>query len=147
MTSAPQLASIIGGAAHPSAGDTWIDSVNPSDASDIVARVPGGTPDDVHAALRAATSAYPAWRALTGMQRAEHLHRWAGVVAARQEELAQAMAREVGKPMAEARGEAARAVVICATTPAKRCASGEVIPAQAADALQFTLREPLGVAA
>ena len=148
MTSAPQLASIIGGAARPSAGDTWIDSINPSDASDIVARVPEGTPDDVHAALRAATAAYPAWRALTGMQRAEHLHKWAGVVAARQEDLAQAMVREVGKPVAEARGEAARAVVILRYYAGEAVRpSGAVIPSQAAGAIQFSLQEPLGVAA
>ncbi len=136
---------MIAGAARKSGGDGWIDSVNPSDASDIVARVPEGAPDNVHAALRAAGNAYPAWRALTGMQRAEHLHQWAAVVAERQEELAQAMAREVGKPISEARGEVARATVICRYYAGEAVRDvGDVIPAQAADALQFTLRDPLG---
>ncbi len=148
MSAAARLSSTIGGTAHPSAGDRWIDSVNPSDASDIVARVPEGTPDDVHAALRAASDALPAWRALTGMQRAEHLHRWAAVLAERQEALAQAMAREVGKPIAEARGEAARGVVILRYYAGEAVRpNGSVIPSQAPGAVQFTLQEPLGVAA
>ena len=148
MTSVPRLHSSISNAAHASAGDRWIDSVNPSDPSDIIARVPEGTPDDVHAALRAASDALPAWRALTGMQRAEHLYKWSAVVAERQEALAQAMAREVGKPIAEARGEAARGVVILRYYAGEAVRpSGSVIPSQVAGALQFTLQEPLGVAA
>jgi alpha-ketoglutaric semialdehyde dehydrogenase len=148
MTAALALTSSIAGAARASAGDRWIDSINPSDASDIVARVPEGVPEDAIAAIRAASDALPAWRALTGMQRAEHLYRWAGVVAERQESLAQAMAREVGKPIAEARGEAARGVVILRYYAGEAVRPvGSVIPSQAAGAMQFTLQEPLGVVA
>ena len=148
MSAPPRLASHIAGVARESASDTWLDSVNPSDASDIVARVPEGTPDDVHAALAAANDALPNWRALTGMQRAEHLHKWAAVVADRQEALAQAMAREVGKPIAEARGEAARGVVILRYYAGEAVRPlGSVIPSQIPGAMQFTLQEPLGVVA
>ena len=148
MSAPRRLASIVGGAPRESASDTWLDSVNPSDASDIVARVPEGTPDDVHAALAAADRAWPAWRALTGMQRAEHLYKWATVLAERQEAIAQAMAREVGKPIAEARGEAARGVVILRYYAGEAVRPlGSVIPSQAPGAMQFTLQEPLGVVA
>ena len=148
MSAPPRLASHIAGVARESASDTWLDSVNPSDASDIVARVPEGTPDDVHAALAAANDALPKWRALTGMQRAEHLHKWAAVLADRQEALAQAMAREVGKPIAEARGEAARGVVILRYYAGEAVRPlGSVIPSQVPGAMQFTLQEPLGVVA
>ena len=147
-SSAPRLGSFIGGATRASAGDRWLDALNPSDTSDVVARVPEGTPDDVHAALAAASDALPAWRALTGMQRAEHLHRWSAALAERQEALAQAMAREVGKPIAEARGEAARGVVILRYYAGEAVRpSGAVIPSQIAGAMQFTLQEPLGVVA
>jgi aldehyde dehydrogenase (NAD+) len=148
VSGAPRLSSHIAGAAHASAGDRWIDSVNPSDPGDLVARVPEGVPDDVHAALKAATDAFPAWRALTGMARAELLYKWADVIADRQEAFAQAMAREVGKPITEARGEAARAVVILRYYAGEAVRpNGVVIPSQAAGAMQFTLQEPLGVAA
>jgi aldehyde dehydrogenase (NAD+) len=69
-------------------------------------------------------------------------------MAARHEELAQAMAREVGKPIAEARGEAARCVAILRYYAGEAVREvGEVIPSQLPGTLQFTLRQPLGVVA
>jgi aldehyde dehydrogenase (NAD+) len=139
------LQSYIGGTFRPTAGDL-IDDLNPSDASDVVARIPSGNADDVAAAVRAASQALAAWRDLPGPARAELLYRWGDVIAGRAEELAQAMAREVGKPLGEARGEMARCTVILRYYAGEAVrAAGEVVPAQAAGVLQFTLREPLGV--
>jgi acyl-CoA reductase-like NAD-dependent aldehyde dehydrogenase len=142
----PRLASFIGGRPAASSGDRLLRDLNPSDAADVIAEAPAGAPADAAAAVDAAAAALPEWRAATGPARAEHLHRWAATVAARQEELAQALAREVGKPIGEARGEAARAVAILRYYAGEAVReAGEVIPAQAAGALQLTLREPLGV--
>jgi aldehyde dehydrogenase (NAD+) len=139
------LQSYIGGTFRPTAGDL-IDDLNPSDASDVVARIPSGNADDVAAAVRAASQALAAWRDLPGPARAELLYRWGDVIAGRAEELAQAMAREVGKPLGEARGEMARCTVILRFYAGEAVrTAGEVVPAQAAGVLQFTLREPLGV--
>ncbi len=148
MGNAPELAQFVGGRFRPSAGSGAMVDLNPSEPSDVVALIPEGTPEDVEAAVDAAAAALPAWRALPGAARGERLHRWAGAVAARAEELAQAMAREVGKPIGEARGEAARAVAILRYYAGEAVRPmGEVIPAQAAGALQLTLRQPLGVVA
>jgi aldehyde dehydrogenase (NAD+) len=148
MTTPPLLQPFVGGAMRAAHTDHWIPSVNPSDASDTVARVPEGTPDDVRAAVDAAAAALPAWRALAGPARAEHLYAWSAAIAARADELARVMAREVGKPIGEARGEVARCVTILRYYAGEAVrAVGEVIPAQAAGALQFTLHEPLGVVA
>jgi aldehyde dehydrogenase (NAD+) len=128
--------------------DRWIDDTNPSDTRDTIALVPEGTAADATAAARSAAAALPAWRALTGPARAEHLHKWAGVIAGRAEELAQAMAREVGKPIGESRGEVGRCVVILRYYAGEAVREiGQVIPAQTPGALQFSLREPLGVVA
>jgi alpha-ketoglutaric semialdehyde dehydrogenase len=119
---------------------------NPSDGTELVARAPVGGAADVDAAVRGADTAWAAWRSQSGPMRAEALYRWGDAIAARGEELAQAMAREVGKPISEARGEVARATVICRYYAGEAVRDvGEVIPAQAADALQFTLRDPVGV--
>src|SRR6185369_4664969 len=144
----PRLESYIGGRFVPATGSAFVDDLNPSDASDVVARVPEGDPADVSAAADAASRALPAWRSKTGPQRAEALYAWGEAIGARREELAQAMAREVGKPITEARGEAARCVAILRYYAGEAVRGiGEVIPAQGAGALQFTLREPLGVVA
>lgn len=145
---APRLRHFIGGEWIPSRGDRWIADVNPSDHTDIVAEVPEGVADDVGAAVQSASDALHAWRALAGPARAEHLYKWAAAIGERQETLAQLIAREVGKPIGEARGEVGRCVTILRYYAGEAVrASGEVIPAQVAGSLQFTLREPLGVVA
>src|SRR5215211_6496116 len=144
----PRLRRFVGGEWATSQSDAWIADVNPSDATDVVAYVPEGTADDAQHAARAAAEAFASWQALTGPARADHLYRWSAAIGDRQEALAQAVAREVGKPIGEARGEVGRCVAILRYYAGEAVREvGEVIPAQAAGALQFTLREPLGVVA
>jgi aldehyde dehydrogenase (NAD+) len=147
-TATPRLSSFVGGAWVESSGDRWIDSINPSNRRDIVAKVPAGSADDVKRAVAAARDALAAWRGLSGPARAEHLYKWSSVIADRLETIAQAVSREVGKPIAEARGETSRCVAILRYFAGEAVRDvGEVIPAQTAGSLQFTLREPLGVVA
>jgi len=148
VTATAHLRSFIGGGWKESESDAWIADINPSNASDIIAQVPRGTIDDARLAVSSASTAYPAWRALTGPARAEFLYKWAGAIATRQEELAQLVTREVGKPIGEARGEVARCGMILRYYAGEAVREiGHVIPAQAAGALQFTMRQPLGVVA
>ena len=147
-TDAPRLRAFVGGTWTDSASESWIDDRNPSDASDLVAYVPEGSADDAARAADAAADAFERWASLTGPARADHLYRWSAAIADRQEDLAQAVAREVGKPIGEARGEVARCVTILRYYAGEAVREiGDVIPAQAPGALQFTLREPLGVVA
>ncbi len=140
------LPHFIGGTLRPASPDGARDRRNPSNPSDITARAPVASTETVDEAVKSAQDAFTAWRNQTGPARAEVLHRWGDAIAARGEELAQAMSREVGKPIAEARGEVARATVICRYYAGEAVREiGEVIPSQAPDALQFTLRDPLGV--
>ncbi len=148
MTAAPVLQQFVGGSWRASAGAALVEDLNPSDASDVVARVPSGAAEDVAAAVGAAGEALEEWQRRSGPARAEHLFRWSAAIAARQEELAQAMAREVGKPISEARGEVARCVAILRYYAGEAVRQiGEVIPSQLPATLQFTLRQPLGVVA
>ena len=148
MTKTLRLSNYVGGSWTPTTGDEWIADRNPSDARDLVAETPRGTVDDANRAVAAASAALDAWRGLSGPARAEHLYKWAAVIADRLEPLAQAMAREVGKPIGESRGEAARCVAILRYYAGEAVRNmGDVIPAQVAGALQFSLREPLGVVA
>lgn len=139
------LAHWIAGAFRPANGSQVRDRFNPAAPADLVTRAPVADATDVAAATAAAAEAFPAWRATSGPARAEALFRWGDAIAARSDELARAITREVGKPIGEARGEVARAVVICRYYAGEAVREiGEVIPAQAADALQFTLRDPVG---
>jgi aldehyde dehydrogenase (NAD+) len=145
---APRLQQFVAGTFRASASDRWFADVNPSNAQDLVAHVPEGSEADVRVAVEAAAEAFEGWRALPAPTRAEHLYRWASAIAERHETIAAAMAREVGKPISEARGETTRAVAILRYYAGEAVRPlGDVIPAQTAGALQFTLREPLGVVA
>ncbi len=146
MTPAPLLQNFVGGVRRAGASSETLQSFNPSDPSDVVVLVPFGAAGDVDAAVAAAAEALPGWRRLPGAARAGHLQRWSEVLAGRGDELAQVMAREVGKPIGEARGEAARGVAILRYYAGEAVRdAGSVIPSQFAETLQFTLREPLGV--
>jgi alpha-ketoglutaric semialdehyde dehydrogenase len=140
------LRHFIGGRLVDGTITTGIADLNPSDRGDVVGLVPEGSERDVADAVSAAADALPAWRRTTGPARAALLYAWADAVAVRQEEFARALVREVGKPIGEARGEVGRCIVILRYYAGEAVrAAGEVVPAQAEGALQFTLREPLGV--
>jgi aldehyde dehydrogenase (NAD+) len=142
------LPGFIDGQFRAGAIDQGIAVLNPSDRTDVIGRVPDGSAADADAAVAAAEAAFPKWRRLSGPARADHLYNWAGVIDAGREELAQALSREVGKPIGEARGEIARCVTILRYYAGEAVrTSGEVIPAQSEGALQFTLHDPLGVVA
>ena len=139
------LSNFVAGAFTPATSTTVRERYNPAAPDELVALAPVSNLADVAAAATAAAAAFPSWRATSGSARAETLHRWGDAIAARADELARAITREVGKPMGEAGGEVARAVVLLRYYAGEAVRDiGEVIPAQAADALQFTLRDPLG---
>jgi acyl-CoA reductase-like NAD-dependent aldehyde dehydrogenase len=142
----PLLQCFIGGVFTPSSSGDSLPSGNPSDLSDVVALVPEGAAADVDAAVAAAVVAQATWAELPGPRKAEALMCWATVLQGQLEELAQLMAREVGKPIQEARGEAARAVAILRYYAGEAVReSGEVVPSQLPETLQFSLRVPVGV--
>lgn len=89
-----------------SAGDQ-IPVVNPSDGTQVTT-VPDATADEVDRAVRAARTALEGWRHTNPFERAKILHRLAGLVREHQDRLAMLVTIEMGKPLAEARGEAAK---------------------------------------
>ena len=72
---------------------------------DTVATVASATPDDARRACDAAAAAQPAWAATAPRDRAEVLRRCWELMMEHQDELAEMIVREQGKPMADAVGE------------------------------------------
>lgn len=142
-----RLQHFIGGAFVDSGGDVFR-SVNPSRPDELVAEVPIGGGMEASQAVIQAQHAFGGWAGLTGAARADHLLRWARVIEARKQELADAMVREVGKPLGEALGEAGRCVAILHYYAGEAIREiGLVIPALAPGAVQFSVRQPVGVVA
>lgn len=82
-------------------------SMSPADPSDEVGRFETADAAAVEAAVLRAREAFPAWRDLGLAGRIGVLERFRDLAAARKEELAQLIAREMGKAIWDARGEAA----------------------------------------
>jgi betaine-aldehyde dehydrogenase len=100
--------------------------------------------EETDAAVAQAKAAYPAWRAVAPNDRAALLRRLATLVEEHHEELAQIESRNVGKPIAGARGEIGMvANVFHFYAGAVDKHYGETIPV--AGGVDLTFREPLGV--
>ncbi|WP_256840597.1 NAD-dependent succinate-semialdehyde dehydrogenase [Ornithinimicrobium faecis] len=73
----------------------------------VLTRVPDASPEDGIAGLDAAYEAFPGWSQTSARLRADLIRRAFGLVTERSEEFAVLMSLEMGKPLAEARGEVA----------------------------------------
>jgi len=119
--------------------------LNPA-TGETLAEVADLEPADVRAAIEAAAAAFPAWAAKTAKERAAVLRVWFNLIMAAQEDLAQLMTAEQGKPLAETRGEVAygASFIEWFAEEAKRL-YGDVIPTHAAGKRILTLKQPIGV--
>ena len=120
---------------------------NPANGEQI-AQVPDCGAAETARAIEAAHAALPAWRALTAKARARLLRRWYELIMEHQEDLARILTLEMGKPLAEARGEIAygASYIEWFAEEGKRV-YGEVIPEPVPGRRILATREPVGVAA
>ncbi|RRJ83377.1 NAD-dependent succinate-semialdehyde dehydrogenase [Aestuariirhabdus litorea] len=104
--------------------------------------------EETRRAIEAADRAGVEWRKTTAKQRAGLLRRWFDLIMQHQEDLAQIMTAEQGKPLAEARGEVAygASFVEWFAEEAKRV-YGDTIPSPSNDKRLVTIRQPIGVVA
>ena len=115
---------------------------------EIIGKMAAGTADDVNDAVKAAQDAFHgAWGALSAVERGRILARMGKIVETRIDTLAQMEARDVGKPLKQARSDAvvlARYLEFYAGAADKLM--GETIP-YLNNYTVYTLREPHGVTA
>jgi betaine-aldehyde dehydrogenase len=116
---------------------------NPA-TEEVIAEVEAGGVEETDAAVARAKDAFPAWRAVAPADRGRLLRRLATLVEEHGEELARLESRNVGKPIAGARGEIGMvAQVFHYYAGAVDKHFGETIPV--AGGVDLTFREPLGV--
>jgi len=124
-----------------------IDVDNPATGARLGA-VPRLGRAETRAAIDAAARAFPDWRRKTAKERALVMRRWFDLMMANQEDLAQLMTAEQGKPITESRGEVAYAASFLEWfgEEAKRV-YGDTIPGHQADKRIIVIKEPIGVVA
>ena len=117
--------------------------VNPA-TEKTIREVPEATEEDADRSVEAAGRAFPAWRAVSPGDRARLLRRLASTVEEHGEELARLETHNVGKPIADSRGEVQMvADVFHFYAGAVDKHYGETIPVTGG--VDLTFREPLGV--
>lgn len=121
-------------------------SVNNPATGEIIGSVPNCGRAETARAIEAAHGAFGAWKALTADARADYMHKLGDAVMANLEDLAVLLTTEMGKPLAEAKGEITLGVkyIRFFAEEAKRI-YGDVIPAPWADKKILVTKEPVGV--
>ncbi len=111
---------------------------------EVLAELPRASAEDADAAVARAKAAFPAWRAVKPGDRAKLLRALARRIEDSLEDLATLEARNVGKPISDARGEVGMVVdVFDYYAGAPERLLGDTIPV--AGGVDMTFREPLGV--
>ena len=142
---ANDVLNLINGVLQPALGGEWLDNVEPATGA-VYGRIARSDADDVEAAVAAARAAFPEWRAWSPADRRAVLHRLADKVAENAALLAEAEARDNGKP-----------VSLAAAVDIPRAEQNLRFYASAAEqfaseshtmgdgTVNYTLRKPLGV--
>jgi len=128
-------------------GKKRFDVDNPADGA-IIGSVPDMSTAETRRAIAAAEAALPAWRALTAKERSRILRKWYDLILANADDLALILTTEMGKPLAEAKGEIlyGASFVEWFAEEAKRV-YGDVIPTPSNDRRIITIKQPIGVVA
>lgn len=120
--------------------------VTDSSTGELLAQVPSCTKEEVAEAIASAHEAYKSWSALSLSRRTQYLFTWRNVLMDHLEELTVLCAKELGKNLAEARGDVLKAI------EPTEFATGISFASQGHASLNVTTgydtatyREPLGV--
>src|SRR5215211_1187451 len=136
----------VGGKWVPSASGATFENRNPANTSDLIGLFPDSTTGDADAAIAAARRAFDSWRLVPAPKRAEILFRAAQLIAARKEEFARDMTREMGKVLDETRGDVQEAIDMTYFLAAEgRRLHGQTAPSELRDKFAMSMRQPIGV--
>ncbi|HEY9125752.1 MAG TPA: aldehyde dehydrogenase family protein [Acidobacteriaceae bacterium] len=139
---------LIGGEWLPAHCGQTFENINPADHSDIVGVFPSSTSEDVDKAVAAAKEAFKTWRLVPAPKRAEILFRAGQLLSERKEQFAQEMTREMGKVLAETRGDVQEAIdeAFYAAGEGRRL-FGVTTPSELRNKFAMSMRMPVGVCA
>lgn len=135
-------------------GDQWMvpatrryfDNRNPADTRDLIGRFPDSGAADVQRAVRTASEAFEKWRSVPAPVRGDLLRRLGDLLAVEKDALADGMTREMGKVVAETRGDVQEGIDT-AYYAASECRRlfGHTVPSELRDKWAMSWRRPIGV--
>ena len=131
----------------PAISGEWFENRNPADWNELVGNFPKSDKRDVDRAVTAARKAYTEWRLVPAPERGAILKKAGDIMVERKEELARDMTREMGKVLAETRGDVQEGIdtVYYAATEGRRLFS-HTAPSEMRNKMNLSFRMPIGVA-
>lgn len=141
-----QSLNFIDGEWIPSESGQFKENINPVDG-EVLGEVTVSTAKDVDRAVQAAVIAQKKWSKVPAPERADVLYKVAYLLQERKEALAQILTTEMGKVIAEARGEVQEAIDMAFYMAGEgRRLFGETVPSELRDKFAMSIRVPVGVA-
>src|SRR5574342_746358 len=130
----------------PSTG-AYFENRNPADRADLIGCFPRSGPDDVQRAVVSARRGFAQWSKTPAPLRGQVLQRVGDLLVRRKEEIARAMTREMGKVLAETRGDVQEGIdtAFYAASEGRRL-FGHVVPSELRNKWAMSYRRPIGVA-
>lgn len=124
-----------------------IENRNPANTSELVGMFPASSEEDVTLAVDAAKAAYKKWRLTPAPKRGEILYRAAEILTSRKEDYSRDMTREMGKVLAETRGDVQEAIDMTYLMAGEgRRLFGQTTPSELPNKFAMSIRTPVGVA-
>src|SRR6202047_2632333 len=119
---------------------------NPANTDELVGIFVSSNEEDVNAAVHAANEAYKSWRLMPAPKRAEILFRAAELLVLHKEEFSKDMTREMGKVLAETRGDVQEAIDMTYYMAGEgRRLFGQTTPSELPNKFAMSVRQSIGV--
>ncbi len=129
------------------ASGAYFENRNPADWNDLIGCFPRSGPEDVRSAVVSARRGFAQWSKTPAPLRGAVLQRVGELLVQKKEEIARAMTREMGKVLAETRGDVQEGIdtAFYAATEGRRL-FGHVVPSELRNKWAMTYRRPIGIA-
>jgi len=136
----------IGGAWVEPAGGAYYENRNPADHDDLIGRFPRSSAADVQKAVESAKRGFDLWKRTPAPARGDALRRAGDILVRRKDEIADLMTREMGKPLAETKGDVQEGIdtAYYAATEGRRL-FGHTVPSELRNKWAMSFRRPIGV--
>src|SRR6202790_3037833 len=119
---------------------------NPANTDELVGMFVSSNEEDVSTAVDAANEAYRSWRLVPAPKRAEILYRAAEMLLQHKEQFSKDMTREMGKVLAETRGDVQEAIDMTYYMAGEgRRLFGQTTPSELPDKFAMSVRQSIGV--
>jgi aldehyde dehydrogenase (NAD+) len=145
-TDMQEMLNYIDGKWVPSRSGRTEENRNPANRDEVVCTFQASVPQDVDDAVSAAKAAYRSWRLTPAPRRAEYLYAIGEILKKSKESHARDMTREMGKVLAETRGDVQEGIDTAYLSGGEgRRLFGDTVPCELPNKAGWSERHPIGV--